>query len=208
MSWKTGLAVALVAAAAAVAIVAIADNDDSAEAEETDGAFITQMVPHHESAIEMAEMARDRAQHREVRTLAAAIIDAQSNEIDQLEGHHQRLFDEPMDSADHGTLGLATHESGMETDMMALEKARPFDRAFIDAMIPHHQGAIRMARIELAEGEDAEVQALAEAIIEAQSREIVAMNQWRVDWYGAPSPAGGIPSGEGEEMPSHQQMGH
>jgi len=34
--------------------------------------------------------------------------------------------------------------------MIHLEEAIPFDRAFIDAMIPHHQGAIRMARLELA----------------------------------------------------------
>jgi uncharacterized protein (DUF305 family) len=208
MSWKTGLAVALVAAAAVIAIVAIVGNDDSADAKETDGAFITQMAPHHESAIEMAEMARERAQHPEVKDLAAAIIDTQSNEIGKLGGHHERLFGEPMDSADHGTLGLAAHESGMDADMSALEKAKPFDRAFIDAMVPHHQGAIRMARIELARGEDAELQALASAIIEAQSREIVAMNQWRVDWYGAPSPAGGIPPDEGEEGPSHDAMDH
>jgi uncharacterized protein (DUF305 family) len=53
-------------------------------------------------------------------------------------------------------------------------------------MIPHHQGAIRMARIELAQGEDEELTELATAIIEAQSHEIEEMNSWRERWYGAP----------------------
>ena len=67
-------------------------------------------------------------------------------------------------------------------------------------MVPHHQSAILMARIELAEGDDEEAQSLATAIIDAQSREIEAMNEWRTKWYGGPSPAGGVPE-EGEPRP-------
>jgi hypothetical protein len=66
-------------------------------------------------------------------------------------------------------------------------------------MIPHHQGAIRMARIELEQGEDDELTELATAIIAAQSHEIEEMNSWREQWYGAPSPGGGAPP-EDEEI--------
>ena len=69
-------------------------------------------------------------------------------------------------------------------------------------MVPHHQGAIRMAQIELAEGNDEETKSLARAIIEAQSREITQMNEWRTEWYGSPSPAGGIP----DEAATMEQM--
>jgi uncharacterized protein (DUF305 family) len=93
-------------------------------------------------------------------------------------------------------------------DVAALEKARPFDLTFIDTMIPHHQGAIRMARIELERGSDEELANLATAIIEAQSREIEEMNAWRERWYGSPSPAGGVPPADEAEAPSHEEAGH
>jgi uncharacterized protein (DUF305 family) len=206
MSWKAVLAVA-VAAAATITIVIVVVTD-SPDAKQTDGAFITEMVPHHESAVEMAELALERAEHPQTQRLARAIIQAQSNEIAQLEAIHERLFSEPVEDGDHGTLGLASHEGGMDTDMEALMDARQFDQAFIDMMIPHHQGAIRMARIQLDAGEDGELSALAESIIQAQSSEISQMNEWRVDWYGAPSPAGGIPPEASGDTPSHEAMGH
>lgn len=209
MSWKAGLAAIVAAAAVAAGIViAAGDDDDAAESKETDGAFVAEMVPHHESAIEMAEIALDRAQHPEVERLAQAIIDSQSAEIAALESDHERLFGEPVTAADHGTLGLSEEMMGMHRAEHMLAEADPFDREFIDMMIPHHQGAIRMARIELERGEDAALGQIAEAIIAAQSREIEQMNSWREDWYGAPSPAGGIPPEEEGEAPSHEEMGH
>ncbi len=78
-------------------------------------------------------------------------------------------------------------------DMKALMGAKPLDRAFFDMMIPHHQGAIRMARSELARGSDPKLKAIAKAIVAAQTKEIKQMNSWRAQWYGAPSPAGGVP---------------
>jgi uncharacterized protein (DUF305 family) len=94
----------------------------------------------------------------------------------------------------------------MDMDMRSLRHADPFDRMFIDMMIPHHQGAIRMARIELAEGANEESKSLAREIIAAQAAEIEQMNEWRARWYGAPSPAGGVPP-EDEPMPEPGSMG-
>ena len=50
--------------------------------------------------------------------------------------------------------------------------------------------------MELADGADPDVKRLAEAIVDAQSKEIDQMNTWRVDWFGAMSPAGGVPAEE------------
>jgi len=158
------------------------------------------MKPHHESAIEMAEIAQQRFQHPEIEELAGNIIASQSDEIETLDSIHERLYGEPIGEMSHGSMGMSEEEMGMETDAGALETAEPFDRAFIDMMVPHHQSAILMARIELAEGEDEEAQSLATAISDAQSREIEAMNEWRTKWYGGPSPAGGVPE-EGESVP-------
>jgi uncharacterized protein (DUF305 family) len=88
------------------------------------------------------------------------------------------------------------HAMGTDMDAAALETAQPFDRELIDMMIPHHQGAIRMAHMELADGANVDVKRLAEAIVDAQSKELEQMNAWRVDWFGAMSPAGGVPAEE------------
>jgi hypothetical protein len=60
-------------------------------------------------------------------------------------------------------------------------------------MITHHQGAMRMARAELNKGGNAELRAIARAIVSAQKGEITEMNRWRKQWYGGTSPSGGIP---------------
>jgi uncharacterized protein (DUF305 family) len=199
----------------AVAFVACGsdESDDSgsgtptiSEAEHTDGAFISQMIPHHEGAIEMAEVAQEQAEHPEVRRMAEEVIATQSEEVRELEAAHERLFGEPVGGVEHGAMGLSTEDAGMGHDSSALEGADPFDQAFIDMMIPHHQGAIRMARIQLERGQDEELNALAEEIIDAQGVEIEQMNDWREQWYGEPSPSGGMP-GMGK-APSHDEMGH
>jgi uncharacterized protein (DUF305 family) len=91
----------------------------------------------------------------------------------------------------------------MDMDTATLRDAKPFDRAFIDAMVPHHQGAIRMARAELARGKSATLHKIAEDIVAAQSREIHEMNDWRTSWYGKLSPAGGVPSDSGSHASGH-----
>lgn len=83
------------------------------------------------------------------------------------------------------TLGLTMDEMGMSMDMGGLVNARPFDRAFIDMMIPHHQGANRMARAELQKGHDPALRRIARAILRAQGREIREMRRWRKAWYGS-----------------------
>lgn len=155
----------------------------------TDAGFVNDMTPHHESAIEMAEVAQRRAEHPEIARLADQIVDAQTSEIEELGQISDRL-----EVSDDATLGLSMEAMGMEMDAGSLETAEPFDQAFIDMMIPHHQGAIEMAQVELQDGNDAQTRKLAQRIIDAQTREIEEMNSWRTEWYGEPSPAGGVPT--------------
>ena len=68
-------------------------------------------------------------------------------------------------------------------DVEQLRVAEPFDQAFIDAMIQHHQSAIDAARSAQSQSDREEILRLAEAIIAAQSREIEQLRQWRAEWY-------------------------
>lgn len=180
----------LAAALAAVVVISVSSGDDTAKAAGTDRAFTSDMVPHHVSAVDMAEIAKQRSKRPEIQGLADDIISSQQKEIDQMRGIDARLKDagEPK-----GKLGASDSMMGMSMDTGSLKTAAPFDRAFIDMMIPHHQGAIVMSRIELERGADGEAKKLAEEIIAAQTREIEQMNAWRKDWFGAASPAGGVP---------------
>lgn len=158
-----------------------------------DRAFVADMIPHHESAVDMAKIAKSRGKSTFVKDLADDIIRTQNAEITTMQSIATRL-DEAGVKAE--SLGIPEHQMGMDNDLAKLRKADPFDREFIDMMIPHHQGAIRMARVQLAKGSDAETKQLATAIIEAQSREINAMNKHRTAEFGAPSPAGDVPPEE------------
>ena len=212
MSKTTIAAVAAILATALGALVVSgcgsSDETTSSQAESTDGAFLAEMISHHQSAIEMAKVAQKKADHPQIKQLADDIVAAQDAEIADMNEMHRRMFGESAMGADHGSLGLDDPMMGMSMSMDSLETANPFDQAFIDAMIPHHQGAIRMAEIELADGQDQQVKDLAQSIIDAQSQEIEEMNEWREQWYGSPSPAGGVPEMNNDEMPSHDEMGH
>lgn len=179
-----------------VLLTASSDDQGGMSGRDIDGAFITAMVPHHEEAVEMAEIARERTRRADVRRLASGIVAAQGREIEDLTFAHQRIFGQPLPTTGmaHGDLGLSEEQMGMSMDMRELEQAREFDRTFIDMMIRHHQGAIRMARVELRRGQDPELKSAARDVIAAQSREIEKLNSWRRSWYGAASPSGGVPS--------------
>jgi uncharacterized protein (DUF305 family) len=66
----------------------------------------------------------------------------------------------------------------MNADMMAGGTATDLDVAFVCSMIPHHRGAIDMAKAELAHGDDPWARKLAEGIIAAQEKEIREMMAW------------------------------
>lgn len=185
---------ALAPALVAVFSVAVIACGDSATVESDPGvdrAFATGMVPHHEAAVEMAKMAKSRAEHKEISQLADDIIRAQNAEIKTLRTLDKKLAADGVEVAD---VGMTDEMMGMDGDMSMLDSAEDFDREFIDMMVAHHQGAIHMARIELERGTDPALKKLAQDVVDAQSREIEQMNEWRTEWYGRPSPAGGVPA--------------
>ena len=153
-----------------------------------DGHFIEQMIPHHEDAITMANLALIRAEHQEIKTLANAIIKAQSEEIDQMENWYKSWFGEEVPSfklsAGYG-MGMMMHGGmmGNKTDVTYLENAKPFDKEFIEQMIPHHQMAVMMGQMLLYSTNRSEMKQLAENIISAQTKEINEMREWYQKWY-------------------------
>ena len=161
-------------------------DDGGSGRSETDGAFIAGMVPHHSSSAELAQIAAARSKRREVKRLAQVIVDLQIEQIGVLRSIHERLFGAPlstMSAGDHG--GLPGVSPEMRVSPADLEASPQVDRDFLDAMVPQHQSAIRMARQELGNGRDAELRRIARRIVDTQSREVATMRTLRERWYGA-----------------------
>src|SRR3989344_5628101 len=156
-----------------------------------DAHFIEQMIPHHEDAIAMANLALTNAKKSEIKKLAQNIVDSQSKEIDSMKEWYKDWYgrEVPQDEqvmGGHGMGGNTGMHMGMmgdETDMTRLEQSADFDRAFIEEMIPHHQMAVMMANMLKNGNNRPEMQRLADDIINAQTAEISQMRSWYSEWY-------------------------
>ena len=147
----------------------------------SDKAFIDAMVPHHQGAIAMAKVALKNAEHQEIRELSHNIISSQQTEIEELKSIKQEEFGAsqvPMEMSQKQMRGM-----GMMMDPQSLADENPFDEAFIEAMIPHHQSAIDMAKVANQESENPRIKQLAGNIVSAQKGEIEQMRRWREQWY-------------------------
>lgn len=156
-------------------------------ANSTDMAFVNQMIPHHRSAVEMARIAQSRAQHPQLKQLAANIIESQNAEINLMTGLRRQFASSgsahSMTMTGSGAMGMSQEQMGMNMDPSVLKTAQPFDRAFLTMMVPHHGGAVLMARQELKVGRNPQLRALAGRIIAAQNKEIAEMTAWKHGWY-------------------------
>ena len=139
-----------------------------------DVTFATAMIPHHQQAVEMAELAAQNAEDPQVKELAGQIEAAQQPEIDELTGW-LKDWDEPV--PDDTGAGMGGHDmSGMmsDEDMLMLEESSGagFDEMWLEMMIEHHEGAVEMAQTEVDEGKFPAAIEMAEQIIASQQDEI------------------------------------
>jgi uncharacterized protein (DUF305 family) len=147
-----------------------------------DVSFAQGMIPHHAQAVEMAKLAPSRSTNAKVLDLASRIQRAQDPEIQQLTamltkwGAAPAASEPSMPGMDHGSMsgGMGTMTA---EEMKQLEQAKgaEFDRMWTQMMIKHHEGAIEMAKAELAKGTSSEAKSLAQKIIDAQQAEITEM---------------------------------
>lgn len=142
---------------------------------DADIAFAQMMIPHHQQAVQLADMALSAGAGPEVTRLAQQIKGAQDPEIQQMRGW-LTAWGAPQEM-DHG--GGHMHMPGMVMDdqLNELRAARgdSFDRLWKELMIAHHEGAIDMANGVLATTSDPDVTKLAKAIVAGQTAEIAEM---------------------------------
>ena len=149
-----------------------------------DVSFAQGMIPHHQQAIEMAELADGRAASAQVKDLAARVEKAQGPEITTMTGWLKAWDEkvpESMPGMDHSGMDGMDGMAGMmdSADMDKLKKAsgKDFDSMFLTMMVEHHEGAVEMATTEKAKGEYKAATAMAGDIVTAQNAEISEMKK-------------------------------
>jgi uncharacterized protein (DUF305 family) len=162
--------------------------------------FIQQMIPHHESAIAMAELAKQKATHPEVKTLADDIIFSQSTEIQQMRDWYKSWFDDEVPITGMGRMSGGNIMMDSQASIEQLSSATDFDKALLEQMIPHHQMAVMMAEMLMETTNRPEMQKLADDIIAAQTNEINEMKLWQTQW--------GYETSSNNSMNMMEGMGH
>ena len=152
--------------------------------------FIDGMTPHHEGAIAMVQEALQKSKRPEIKQLAQNIIDAQRTEIADMKTWRSTWYPNAnstpmMYDAQMGHM-MPMSEAMRSSMMMNGDLGAAddqFDLRFLNAMIPHHQGAVTMAQQALEKSDRPEVKKLAQDIVDSQQKEIDQMNQWKKAWY-------------------------
>ena len=172
-----------------------AAGEVSAEHNDADIMFAQMMIPHHQQAVEMSEMLLAKEGiPAQVVEFAQGVIDAQGPEIDRMNTMLEAWGQQPvtdsggmgtmdeMGGMDHGEMGGMSGMMSQE-DMTALEEAQGTGaaRLYLEQMTAHHEGAVDMARDEVADGQNPHAITLAEQIINDQEDEIAQMQQMLTD---------------------------
>ena len=144
-----------------------------------DVAFATNMVPHHQQAIELSALVPDRSTNPQLIALAQQIAAAQQPEINVMKVFLVQWNENPDTNSGHAGHGNAMQGMVDEATMSKLKSLNgaEFDKLWLESMISHHQGAIEMAKAEIANGDNADAKTLARNIVTTQEAEIGQMKQ-------------------------------
>jgi uncharacterized protein (DUF305 family) len=153
--------------------------------------FVDSMIPHHQGALVMAQEVLQKSKRPELIKFAQSIITEQKKEIAQMQQWRKQWYPKasatPMmwhSAMNHEMAMTAEHKQSMMMSMSLGKADAGFDLRFLDAMIPHHQGAVTMAQDSSKKSKRPELQKLSQNIITSQQSEIDRMTQWRQKWYG------------------------
>ncbi len=144
-----------------------------------DVAFATNMIPHHQQAVDLSAMVPDRSDNAELIALAKQISAAQQPEIDVMKVFLVQWNENPdtnSGQAGHGSAMAGMVDAATMTKLASLKGAE-FDKLWLQSMISHHQGAIEMANAEIANGDNVDAKMLAKNIVATQGTEIGQMKQ-------------------------------
>lgn len=153
-----------------------------------DRAFLSGMIIHHGSAMDMSELAGASTKRQEILDLAMSINTTQSSEMMEMIDLQTQNGYPVTNGHDMSNMeGGANTAESMDTMMIMMEelqelKDEEFDKKFLSAMIAHHQDAIDMSKPAATNAASPDIKRIANGIISAQQAEIDQMKQWQIEW--------------------------
>ncbi|BAU15825.1 hypothetical protein LEP3755_63900 (plasmid) [Leptolyngbya sp. NIES-3755] len=163
------------------------------QSREVDRMFLEMMVPHHQSANEMARIELQKGKNPEVKKLAQKIIDEQTREIQQMQTYYKQWYGTELPTMKtSGNMGNMQMSSQMGESMMmsmrqqdnmnqemlnTLKNSPNVDQEFLRQMTRHHQMATMMAGMVVDSATHPETRKLAQSIVKSQNEEIAQMQQ-------------------------------
>jgi uncharacterized protein (DUF305 family) len=144
-----------------------------------DVAFATNMIPHHQQAVDLSAMVPERSTNADLIALAQQISAAQQPEINVMKVFLVQWNENPDTNSGHeghGNTMAGMVDDATMTKLKSLTGAE-FDKLWLESMIGHHQGAIEMAKAEIANGDNVDAKTLAKNIVTTQEAEIGQMKQ-------------------------------
>ena len=151
--------------------------------------FLDSMIPHHQGALVMSQEVLTKSKRPELIKLAKGILADQKKDIAQMKLWRKQWY--PKASAtpmmwhaemNHEMAMTPKHKESMMMNMSLGKADAGFDIRFLDAMIPHHQGAVTMGQDALLKSKRPEMKKIAQNIIKSQQAEIDLMSQWQKEW--------------------------
>jgi uncharacterized protein (DUF305 family) len=177
----------------------------AANANPVDRAFIAEIVPNDQLALAMARLATTHAQHPQIKVFASRVIPANTAQVAQLTGLAKTLgvTPKPMKPTvmtgmenDAGALGIQMYQLGMDqVNPTTLATAKPFDRTFLTMMASDLEGAMTMARSELAKGTNSQLRPVATTVLTNAGTGVTQLKHWQSMWYGKGAHGSGAMSG-------------
>ncbi|MBI4779875.1 MAG: DUF305 domain-containing protein [Oscillatoriophycideae cyanobacterium NC_groundwater_1537_Pr4_S-0.65um_50_18] len=152
--------------------------------------FLDAMILHHQGAVNMAEEVLEKSDRLSLRKMAREIILVQKREVRRMQSWREAWYPDAdqrplMYVADKQQTLPMTQEMQdammMNMDMGSADE--DFDLRFINAMLPHHQGAVAMAGEALLRSDRPDIWRLSQSILGVQQQEIAQLRTWRRQWY-------------------------
>ncbi len=140
--------------------------------------FVNLMIAHHQAAIDMANLEQSHGKDEALKAMAKGMIAAQQNEINVFQDIRKNLA---VPSGQLGAEAKSEMMGSMENMMTGMNEVKMtgnIDKDFALMMIPHHEGAVAMAKDLLANGKNDDLKKMAQKIIDDQTKEIADMKAW------------------------------
>lgn len=157
-------------------------SSPNAAAADFDLQFIDTMIVHHQAAVDMATMIAGKAERPELKKLGARMAMMQQKEIEEMKAWRDKWFAGAQPAINMEMAGMADSMRDMDMKKLGAATGSEFELEFIKQMVPHHEGAIAMAKEAQQRSKKDEIRTMADAVIREQQAEIDMMRTWKTEW--------------------------